>query len=177
MKLLKILALSTLSISASNYASHAAADGLSKGCEGRDSVALVPSPTSENVLDFAFKERVPVEGGDLGLRETGFNLINARISLSFPGEPVNGGAWVLLNIENDDHGFDCYLIHRGSGSEETGFNYAYISKSVVRQNDTTKNLEVFIPVSEYPFALEENYKARMIEVNIPVNGQPVLIAD
>lgn len=160
MKMNKIAIMATLGFAVMMLADRADADDLSKGCEHHDTIGSIPSPINENVFEIQNPEMF---------------ANSVRISLSFAGEPVSAGAWVLLHIENGEGSSDCYLVHRGSGDDQTGFNDAYVSRTIVRPNRTNNSLELFIPVSEYPFAADEDHKVRMVEVNISEDGQPVLI--
>ncbi|MVO17103.1 hypothetical protein [Parasedimentitalea huanghaiensis] len=142
------------------FADVAKADAISGDCDYHDTIGDIPSPVSENVFDIV---------------ETDGFLGRVRISLSFAGEPVSAGAWVVLHIENDEGSSDCYLVHKGSTTDPRGFNDAYVSKTIVRPNHETEGLEIFIPVSEYPYASDENHIVRMVEINISKSGQPFLV--
>ena len=109
-----------------------------------------------------------------------------RLQHAFVGEPISSGSYVLLHLNSDEYdGINsCHLIHNSSSndaydssSSPEGFNDAEVSKSIHRFNETTDTLELFIPVSEYPFALEEDHKWRMLEVNISKSGDVTVIAE
>lgn len=137
------------------------ADDIAQDCGTFNDVGLIPQPVSQNTLEImhpSLDNRV------------------ALLALSYVGEPVSAGAWLLLFVDQGEPTTACYLIHKGIDDDLTGFNDVYVSSSVLRFNSMTGGYEVFVPVSEYPFVEDEDHQVRMIEINLDEKGIPSLVA-
>ena len=134
---------------------------ISNNCEGYNDISLMPTPIGSETLSIGSKDDFPLD---------------ILLAQSFVGEPVSAGSWLVLIVTQWPES-TCYLIANDpvEGGEQTGFNDTLVSKAIYRVHKDEKKVEIFIPITDYPFLDEENHNARLIEINIDDQGKVTLI--
>lgn len=145
-------------------AGFAGADAISKGCGDFESIADIPAPVEKNILDIKSSKQRPQD---------------VRLATIYRGEPVSAGAWLLIFVI-DGVEKSCFVLHSGSkadGKERPGFNDVRLDRAFHHENSKDGRIELFVPVTKYPFAADEDYGARIIEINIGKDGDPKVVKD
>ena len=138
------------------------ADTINKGCGDFESITEIPSPVEKNIIDIKSSEHRPQD---------------VRLAHVHPGEPKNAGSWLLIYVEDGGES-SCFVLHSGSkadGKDTPGFNDVRLDRAFYRENGEDGRIELFVPVTKFPHAGDEDHGARIIEINIGKDGVPKVV--
>lgn len=158
----RLLILSAAFLACIGPVGSSSADTIAKGCDDFESIAEIPSPVEKNILDIKSSERRPHD---------------LRLAHIHRGEPVGAGSWLLMYVDDGVEG-GCFVLHSGNradGKNQPGFSYVRLDRAFYRENGKDGRIELFVPVTKYPFAGDEDHGARIIEINIGKDGVPKIV--